>query len=83
MPFEQIFVWLPEPAFVRHAAPIGFTQLLPVWFLITYLFVQPLLHNSLKAELVRLRELNVLLATSGGRAGPAAERPGIRWTWPP
>ena len=44
-----------------HAQPMGFVQLLPVWFLATYLFVQPYLTKSLKAELKRLREINYLI----------------------
>jgi len=44
-----------------HGRPMGFSQLLPVWFLATYLFVQPYVTQGLKSELARLRDINELL----------------------
>ncbi len=78
LPLEQVFAWLPDPTAVRHANPIGFAQLLPVWLLITHLIVQPLLGNSLKQELRKLRDVNALLATSGIDADRAPS-PAIRF----
>ena len=36
-------------------------QLLPVWALVTYFFIQPYLTEGLTAELVKLRDINALL----------------------
>ncbi len=44
-----------------HAVRVSFLQLLPVWALITYFFIQPYLTASLTAELEKLRDLNALL----------------------
>ncbi len=44
-----------------HAVRVSFLQLLPVWVLITYFFIQPYLTSSLTAELKKLRDLNALL----------------------
>lgn len=45
----------------NHAIPMSFQQLLPVWFLVTFLFVQPYINDALRTELDRLREINSLL----------------------
>ncbi|MCP4302606.1 MAG: LytTR family transcriptional regulator [Gammaproteobacteria bacterium] len=55
-----------------HANPLRFSQLLPAWFLVTYLFVNPYLNQGLRSELVRLRDFNELLKTRD----PSAERTG-------
>ncbi len=52
----------------NHAQPIGFAQLLPVWFLASYLFVQPYLTRSLVLELQRLRDINRLLEDQHSRS---------------
>lgn len=60
----------------EHVAPIGFFRLLPIWFLLTYLIVQPYLNQSLRSELDRLREVNALLEgrnRGGARAGQSVK----------
>ena len=44
-----------------HVGRLGFFRLLPIWFLLTYLIVQPYLNESLRSELARLRDVNALL----------------------
>ncbi len=44
-----------------HAEEMSVSQLLPVWFVLTYLFVQPYMNRALRLELARLREINRLL----------------------
>ncbi len=44
-----------------HAVRVSFLQLLPVWALVTYFFIQPYLTASLTAELEKLRDVNALL----------------------
>lgn len=62
LPWDGILDWLPGLSAVQHSDPLGFTQLLPVSFLITYLFIQPFFSSSLRSELAKLRELNTLLS---------------------
>jgi hypothetical protein len=55
----------------HHDEPLSLLQLFPVWFLLTYLFVQPYLNASLRQEVSRLHKLNELIgeskpATTGG-----------------
>ena len=61
LPFNELIDWLLGIQTNNHNRPMGFLQLLPIWFLATYLFVQPYLTESLKSELVRLRDVNRLL----------------------
>jgi len=61
LPLNELIDWLPGIETNNHVRPMGFLQLLPVWFLATYLFVQPYLTESLRSELVRLRDINELL----------------------
>jgi len=44
-----------------HIGALGFFRLLPIWFLLTYLIVQPYLNEGLRSELSRLREINEIL----------------------
>lgn len=44
-----------------HVGALGFFRLLPVWFLLTFLIVQPYLNESLRSELARLRDVNEML----------------------
>ena len=44
-----------------HVGALGFFRLLPVWFVLTYLIVQPYLNASLRSELARLRDVNEML----------------------
>jgi hypothetical protein len=55
LPWDGILDWLPGLSAVQHSDPLGFTQLLPVSFLITYLFIQPFFSSSLRSELAKLR----------------------------
>lgn len=57
-----------------HIGALGFFRLLPIWFLLTYLIVQPYLNESLRLELARLRYVNEMLE---GRSR-GAERTGQR-----
>ncbi|MCP5092774.1 MAG: LytTR family transcriptional regulator [Gammaproteobacteria bacterium] len=61
LPFNELIDWLSGMQTNNHVRPMRFSQLLPIWFLATYLFVQPYLTESLKSELVRLRDINELL----------------------
>ena len=61
LPIGEFLVWLLGSDTGDHAGPLQFTQLLPVWFLLTYLFVNPYLNQGLKQELVRLQDVNELL----------------------
>jgi len=44
-----------------HIGALGFFRLLPIWFLLTYLIVQPYLNEGLISELARLRDINEML----------------------
>ena len=66
--------WITGDAASAHTGDISFFQLLPIWGLVTYFFVQPYLTEGLRSELVRLRDVNALLEagsrTTGGTANP-------------
>ena len=61
LPIDDLLVWLFGANTDDHAGPLQFSQLLPVWFLLTYLFVNPYLNQGLRQELVRLTDVNELL----------------------
>lgn len=61
LPLDELIIRLLGVDTNSHAGAMGFWQLLPVWFLATYLFVHPYLNEALKLELVRLRDINALL----------------------
>ncbi|MDJ0655346.1 MAG: LytTR family transcriptional regulator DNA-binding domain-containing protein [Xanthomonadales bacterium] len=61
LPLDNVVFWMTDNAASVHAEPISFLQLLPIWGLVTYFFVQPFLSESLRSELVKVRQLNALL----------------------
>lgn len=61
LPIDDGVVWLLGIVTNDHAIQMRMPQLLPVWFVLTYFFVQPYLNEGLKHELSRLREINHLL----------------------
>lgn len=69
LPFDFFINWFPLLQDEARFTTMGFLQLLPVWFLITYLFVQPYLGEGLRLELARLQEINALLENRD-RGGP-------------
>jgi hypothetical protein len=73
LPLDPFATWLPG-AHGQGGTP-GFIPLLPVWLLVTYLFIQPYLDQGLKAELARLQEINALLEAGIPGAVQADRRP--------
>lgn len=63
LPIDDLLAWLLGANTGEHAGPLQFSQLLPVWCLLTYLFVNPYLNQGLRQELVRLTDVNELLQT--------------------
>ncbi|MGI9288289.1 MAG: LytR/AlgR family response regulator transcription factor [Pseudomonadales bacterium] len=61
LPLDAVLIWLLGVDTGNQLGTMGFLQLLPVWFLVTYLFVQPYLNEGLKLEIARLQEINALL----------------------
>lgn len=61
LPFGNETAFIPGSAISAHSDAISFFQLVPIWGLVTYFFVQPYVTESLKSELVRLRDVNALL----------------------
>jgi len=61
LPFDGLTHWMPGGAESGHADNVSFIQLLPVWSLVTYFFVQPYVTESLKLELAKLRDVNAML----------------------
>jgi DNA-binding LytR/AlgR family response regulator len=58
-----------------HAYHMSASQLLPVWFMLTYIFIQPYLNTGLKLELAGLREVNLLLKQRHSNEAPAGSSP--------
>ncbi len=56
-----------------HTVTVGFLQLLPIWGLVTYFFIQPYLTESLQSELVKLRDINALLESGATSAGDLSQ----------
>ncbi len=75
LPLSELIDWMSGAQTNVHVRPMGFSQLLPVWFLATYLFVQPYLTESLRSELVRLREINELLGSRGSNIETVDDKP--------
>lgn len=71
LPIDDLANSLTGSNVARHREPLGVAQLLPVWFVVTYLFVQPYLSEGLKRELDRLREVNALLDNRDTEPTPA------------
>jgi hypothetical protein len=65
LPINDVIIWLLDVDTNSHTGATGFWQLSPIWFLATYLFVQPYLNEGLKSELARLRDINALLEQRG------------------
>jgi hypothetical protein len=65
LPLDGLAVWIPVDSGSAHTDKISFFQLLPIWGLVTYFFVQPYLTESLRSELVQLRDVNALLEAGG------------------
>ena len=61
LPVDEWLFWLTNIVVDGHANQMRLSQLLPFWFVLTYLFIQPYLNKGLKSELSRLREINRML----------------------
>lgn len=61
LPLNELLVEVLGVDTEDHIGSKGFPSLLPVWFLVTYLFIQPYLNDGLKSELARLRRINDML----------------------
>ena len=72
LPLNGLAVWIPDDSASTHTDKISFLQLLPIWILVTYLFVQPYLTESLRSELTKLRDVNALLEEGSRRVSGAA-----------
>ena len=61
LPVDDLIAGLLDVDTDGHVGALGFFRLLPIWFLLTYLIVQPYLNESLRTELARLRDVNEML----------------------
>jgi len=61
LPVDDLVAGLLDVDTDGHVGALGFFRLLPIWFLLTYLIVQPYLNESLRTELARLRDVNEML----------------------
>lgn len=61
LPFDGLSPWTSGGSAIHLSGDIDFFQLLPMWALVTYFFLQPYVTQGLHSELDRLRELNALL----------------------
>lgn len=61
LPIDEFAGWIPGDDAGAHSVDVSFLQLLPIWGLVTYFFVQPYLTASLTTELNKLRDINALL----------------------
>lgn len=75
LPIDDWIVWLLGIVTDDHAGQMSMSQLLPVWFVLTYIFIQPYLNEGLKLELARLRDINRLLKQHQSNLAPAALSP--------
>jgi len=73
LPVDSLTASIPGDSASAHSDEIGFFQLLPIWILVTYFFVQPYLTVSLKSELAKLRDVNALLEAGSRDVSGAAE----------
>lgn len=71
LPLDGFSEWLPGDGAGAHTVSISFLQLLPVWGLVTYFFIQPYLNASLKLELAKLRDINAMLEAGLPKASDA------------
>lgn len=72
-PLDSFGGWIPGDGAHAHTDDVSFLQLLPVWGLVTYLFIQPYLTESLTSELAKLRDINALLEAGAPNVSNAAE----------
>ncbi|MGI9238758.1 MAG: LytR/AlgR family response regulator transcription factor [Woeseiaceae bacterium] len=75
LPIDDGIVWLLGAVGDNHAGQMSMSQLLPVWFVLTYIFIQPYLNEGLKLELNRLRDINRLLKQRQSDPTPVAPTP--------
>ncbi len=75
LPIDGLIIWLLGVVTDNHAGKMKISQLLPVWFLLTYIFVQPYLNEGLILELIRLRDINALLQQHQSAASPVGSSP--------
>ena len=62
LPLDGIAPWTPSGPEERPTLTVSASfSFSPVWGLVTYFFVQPYVTESLKSELVKLRDVNALL----------------------
>lgn len=73
LPLEDLVAALPWLASNDGPGSFSILQLAPVWLLVTYLIIHPYLNESLRSELARLREINVLLDGRGTSAAPSGQ----------
>lgn len=73
LPPDGFAVWIPDDSASAHTDKISFFQLLPIWILVTYFFVQPYLTESLRSELTKLRDVNALLEAGSRNVVGAAD----------
>jgi len=73
LPLDSWAAWISGDAASAHLGKVSFLQLLPIWGLVTYFFIQPYLTESLTSELVKLRDINALLEAGAPNVSDAAE----------
>lgn len=78
LPIDGLIAWLLGVAAHAHDDQMTISQLLPVWVLLTYIFIQPYLNAGLRLELSRLRDINTLLRQHHSDPAPPSS-PRIRF----
>lgn len=73
LPLDSAAGWIPGDVAGAHSDDVSFLQLLPIWALVTYFFVQPYRTESLTSELVKLRDINALLEAGAPSASDTAK----------
>lgn len=73
LPVDDLIAGLLGVNTANHIGAQGFFRLLPIWFLLTYLIVQPYLNEGLRSELARLREINEMLEARNSRPEQAGQ----------
>ena len=73
LPLDGFSDWIPGEGAGAHTVSISFLQLLPVWGLVTYFFIQPYLNAGLMSELAKLRDINAMLEAGLPKVSDAAE----------
>ena len=75
LPIDDLISWLLGVVTDAHSGEMTISRLLPVWFLLTYIFIQPYLNEGLKLELSRLRDVNSLLKQREAEKAPSSPPP--------